>query len=461
MAVPVQTWGSMGTMVKEQREFGAFTSDYLEKNEVYDLFGQLLKQLLVEQPENPIAFLKEQLGADPPLTVCVIGPPGIERRLYCKRLAEDFKVSHIHVGQLLRGNRDVSEQVAAGSLIDDDLVIATVREAVKKTKGKGYILDGFPRTMVQAKALAQKDMGFSLDNVLLLNAREQAIKDGFAAKLALGKPPTDKEDTINKRLQQYSRHVLGIADMLKNVIRPIQVSASDEQAVTYVTIKRNIHLRPYSNATQRPHRVCIVGACGSGRTTQATFVAKQFGLVHVDVATLVRKLQQERKQIIEDLPLEYISDEDLCMLVGRRLTETDCVRKGWVLDGFPRTPAQAEFLRQAHLWPTRLVALQCTLEIIVGRTATRRIDPETCTAYYLAPSSVAIRQRLKKTEHDGAEAVAQRFKMYTKTIDNALQTFASISLRIQGSEPVDAVSQTIMAFVDAPLPSELAQKRGD
>merc|ERR1712039_24862 len=104
MSAPVQTWGSLGSMVAEQREFGVDTAKYLEANEVYDYFGELLRQIIVHQPEDPIKFLQEFIkGQQPlPLTVAVIGPPGIKRSdNYCKKIAESFGIENIHVGSLL------------------------------------------------------------------------------------------------------------------------------------------------------------------------------------------------------------------------------------------------------------------------------------------------------------------------------------------------------------------------
>jgi len=115
MAVPIQTWGSLGTMITEQREFGAKTSNYLEANEVHDMMAELLRLVIKEQPANPIKFLQEQLKAKQPLSVCVIGPPGIGRTGYCQKLATDFKIKHIHVGKMLRADTVLKEKLKTGS----------------------------------------------------------------------------------------------------------------------------------------------------------------------------------------------------------------------------------------------------------------------------------------------------------------------------------------------------------
>jgi adenylate kinase len=459
MAVEVQTWGTLGTMVAEQKHAGAMTQDYLEANEVYDLFGHLLRQVIVQQPANPIKFLQEQLKAKPPLTVCVIGPPGINRSKYCAQIANDYlsPAAHIHVGKLLSQRKELKDIIQSGSLVDDQIVIETVQAELKKHRNSGWVLDGFPRTKVQAQTLANKDMGFGLDKILLLNTGEQQIRERYAMKMA-AYAGGDKDDLINTRLQQYQRHIISIVELFKNVIRQVEVSAGDDdQNIVYTTIKNCLHVRPYANAPLRPPRICLVGPCGSGRTTQCKVVAKQYGLVHVDLAPLIRAYQKANGMRVEDIPPEFMSDEEICAVVGKRLNQTDCLRKGWVLDGFPKTAAQAEFLRQSHLWPTRLIQIKIDEVDVANRLANRRVDPITCMAYYRNPNSVAVRQRLVQAEFDEPASVKARVKSYNDNIDRVLQTLPMVASSVNGNTDISELSRNIFARLDQALPTELAQ----
>jgi len=458
MAVPVQTWGTLGSMVAEQKDFGSKTAEYLEAHEVYDLFGHLLRQVIVHQPNNPIKFLQEQLKKKPKLTVCVIGPPGINRSVYCQMIAKKFKVKHLKVGEMLAAKKELVPIIQSGALADDDIVVQCVKAATHKAESTGWVLDGFPRTKTQAQALSQKELGFSLDKVLLLHTGEKVIRQRFAAKVATkGVPSAEKEELINARLQQYQRHVISIAELFKNVLRQIEVGVGDDEQVIMETITSNLHYRGYSNAAMRPHRICIVGACASGRTTQSRTLAKHYGLVHVDVAALLRKKQKALGQPGTEIPPEYVSDEDLCSLVGARLNETDCLRKGWILDGFPKTQNQAEYLRQAHLWPSRVVQLKVTDEDVSTRAASRHLDPVTGAAYYNPPNNVAIRQRLVKAPHDEPDAVAERYRMHQDNVQDVLQAFPAVSFSVQGNADASTATKHVQQKVDEKLRIEEAQ----
>ncbi|CAJ1343317.1 unnamed protein product [Effrenium voratum] len=202
MTTPVQTWGGLGNLVPEQKEFGAETSAYLESYEVYDLFAHLLQQVLVERPENPIKFFQECLKEQSKPCVCVMGPPGVNRSKYCQQLAVDFKLKHVHVGKLLRTRKELKAVIEAGELVADDVVVELVKEELRKAKHTGWVLDGFPRTKVQAQSLAaaSKELGTSLDSVLMLHSSEDVARRNFAAKVA--ETQSDKDDMIEMRLQQ-------------------------------------------------------------------------------------------------------------------------------------------------------------------------------------------------------------------------------------------------------------------
>mmetsp|Transcript_9825 Transcript_9825/g.15606 ORF Transcript_9825/g.15606 Transcript_9825/m.15606 type:complete len:470 (-) Transcript_9825:193-1602(-) len=461
METPVQTWGALGGMVSEQNDFGAKTAQYMENNEVYDLFSQLLKQVLVERPENPLKFLQDQLMVPPKFCVCVMGPPGINRSKYCQQIATDYQVKHIHVGKLLRAKKELKENLEAGDLVADNIVIDLVKAELLRNKGSGWVLDGFPRTKVQARALAAagKELACSVDSLLLLHAPEDVIRERYAAKVAAaGFKMEDKQYLIDTRLQQYHRHVLGLAEIYQNTIRTIEVSGGDDdQNVTYSSIKTCLHHRAYSNAPLRMHRICILGPCGSGRSTQSEFIAKNFGVVHVDVADLLRKHQEASGQVCEEVPPEFLGDEEICSLVGARLRQTDCVRKGWVLDGFPKTKAQAQFLRQAHHWPSRVIRLQTTVEQVGQRINLRRLDPVTGISYYQSPDSVVIRQRLVTRDYDSAEKVKERFHLYVGHVERAMECWPSVSSSIQGDGDPEDVAKGISDKITMPTPIELAQ----
>merc|ERR1719161_192853 len=221
----------------------------------------------------------------------------------------------------------------------------------------------------------------------------------------------------------------------------------------YDSIKKMIALRTFSNAPLRPPRLVIVGPCGSGRSTQCQMLAKHYGCVHVDIAALVKDLQEKKKSNVAEVPPEFVSDEELCSVVGKRLNEIDCVRKGWVLDGFPKTSNQAEFMRKAHLFPSRVMHLTVDEDVVVQRMSSRRIDPVTGIAYYGPPPTVSIRQRVIQ-----AEAVRDRYQKYQENVGEIMRIFAGVQPNpIKADQTIFKVQEVLQEFIDRPLPKEVAQ----
>jgi adenylate kinase len=98
----------------------------------------------------------------PRLNLVVLGKQGAGKGTQCKRLAEAYAIPHVSTGDILRAavkagsplGREVAEIMDAGALVSDDLVIRLVDERFQEPDAqRGALLDGFPRTILQAEAL--------------------------------------------------------------------------------------------------------------------------------------------------------------------------------------------------------------------------------------------------------------------------------------------------------------------
>jgi len=121
----------------------------------------------------------------PGVRLVILGRQGAGKGTQCVRLARHYVVPHISTGDMLRAavkegtdfGRKAQEYMSRGDLLPDDIIIGVVGERLAKgdTRTRGYILDGFPRTVGQAEALAELTVEEPLDVAIDLEVPEDIV----------------------------------------------------------------------------------------------------------------------------------------------------------------------------------------------------------------------------------------------------------------------------------------------
>ena len=127
------------------------------------------------------------------LNLVLLGPPGAGKGTQAARLRDDLDLPYLSTGDLLRRHRakgtelglQAASYMAEGRLVPDELVISMLMDAVENGPPHGFLLDGFPRTVVQADALeaALTEAGTALRAVLLIDAPDEVIIERISGRL--------------------------------------------------------------------------------------------------------------------------------------------------------------------------------------------------------------------------------------------------------------------------------------
>lgn len=209
-------------------------------------------------------------------------------------------------------------------------------------------------------------------------------------------------------------------------------------------------------------RLVLLGPPGVGKGTQASSIIKKYDVPHISTGDIFREnikneteLGRKAKSYMDKGHL--VPDELVIELVVDRLSQEDC-EKGFLLDGFPRTIAQAdaldENLSKAGLELDNVINLTADKQVLIDRVVGRRIC-KTCGSTYhvdFNPPKVAgvcdvDQGELYQREDDTEETVATRIEVYSEETQPLIKYYEDKNLlvNVDGMRPIEEIFQTIVS----------------
>ena len=210
--------------------------------------------------------------------------------------------------------------------------------------------------------------------------------------------------------------------------------------------------------------VVLFGPPGAGKGTQARWIGRRLGVPHISTGDMIRlqmaagtSLGRDARAIVEQGSL--IPDEWVNQIVEERLKEPDC-RRGFVLDGYPRTRGQAQALEQMlSTNGTRMVVFNITVEYneIIRRTTGRRVCPRCGTIYNIywqPPREANLCDRdqtpLEIRLDDREEVIRERLLAYERLTRPVIDYFREKGqpiYEVDGALPVERISAQLVSIL--------------
>ena len=217
-------------------------------------------------------------------------------------------------------------------------------------------------------------------------------------------------------------------------------------------------------------RIILLGGPGAGKGTQAGFIKAHFNIPQISTGDMLRahvkqgtELGLAAKKIMDEGGL--VSDDIIIGMVKERIAEPDCAN-GFLFDGFPRTLAQADALKDAGVFIDAVVEIDVPDEEIIKRMSGRRVHLASGRTYHVVFNPPKVEgvddetgEPLIQRDDDREETVKARLKVYHDQTEPLIGYYSSwaerggegapLYVKIHGIGPVDEIRGRIIAGLES------------
>ncbi len=206
----------------------------------------------------------------------------------------------------------------------------------------------------------------------------------------------------------------------------------------------------------------FLGAPGAGKGTQAEIICQKFGIPQISTGNIIRaalkngtEMGLKAKAFTEAGKL--VPDDVVIGIIKERLLEEDC-KKGFILDGFPRTIPQAEALGEMGVEIDKVIDIEVSDESVVARMSGRRVCKACSASYHIVnkPSKVegvcdACGGETAIRSDDSPETVMDRLKVYHEQTEPLKDYYEKLGklFMVEGSAEIEEITAAILKAMEA------------
>lgn len=463
---------------------------YAEKYQIFELYQSLLKTLVINMPADPLShlidFLKKDVDAS---SIIIIGPPSSGKKSLSKLLSKSTGAILLDQDNLVE-SAPISLQKELGKDLNKNLMnpeqwckVIKARIMEHDCVKRGWILSDFPNTKEQAISILSN--GIIPKHTVVLQAPDSVLIERAAGKRVdektgeiyhttfdwpndntiqqrLKTPENNTEQDLINRLVVFHRHIEGVQSCLNATLKKINVDQPKgdvfNQILDYVS-------RPARSHAPITPRIILIGPYGSGRRTQANALAKKYGIVNVSMSMLLKEAVAHESLLGVAIKPHLkkkskIPDSLILQVLKEKLGSLECVTKGWVLHGFPKTREQAEALDAALFSPNKVFFMDIPNDSIMERTTLRYLDPITGERYHMLfnpPPTQEVQERLKQKPTDAEENIKAKITEYYTTVRYLNDYYEAVGLHVNADQDPNTVFESIESGVVNPVPLKLEE----
>ena len=206
----------------------------------------------------------------------------------------------------------------------------------------------------------------------------------------------------------------------------------------------------------------LLGAPGAGKGTQAELLVKKLSIPAISTGNMLREaiangteLGKKAKQFMDEGAL--VPDELILGIIGDRVAQSDCA-KGFILDGVPRTLAQAEALEAKGIRIDHVVSIEVDDSVIEGRMTGRRVCAKCGASYHVVANPPKVEgvcdscgSELVIRKDDKPETVRKRLEVYHATTEVLKDFYGKLGRLcvVNGDQSIEGANEEILKAIGA------------
>jgi len=363
------------------------------------------------------------------LNIALFGPPGAGKGTQSKKLLEKYNLTYISTGDMLRS--EIAEEselglkaksiIAAGGLVNDELVVAIIEKKIKTNENsRGILFDGFPRTVVQAYILdgLLLKLNTSLDMMISLDVPNKELIERLVLRAKSSNRPDDTLDVIKVRLQEYENKTKPVANYYQDQNKYHKINGVGSLDDIFDNIVNHVE----KNKSKEYTNIVLLGKPGVGKGTQGQLLAKKHNLVYISTGKLLRREVANNTEIGKIVkPFmdkgEIVPDEIPIKLIADQIKENPDAN-GFIFKGFPRTVIQAYILdgllQRVNMKVSNMIELKLNTLNAIKRLSKRGQNKDTARPYDISTELIVNRLEQYSEKTEPVVAYYQKQNKYSK-----------------------------------------------
>ncbi|KAF5270365.1 hypothetical protein FQR65_LT05553 [Abscondita terminalis] len=414
---------------------------YLEKHKIKELFQELGRELVIQQPVDHVLFLKQILAHAVKSVnvsrVIMLSSPKVNTYEVAVQISYYTK-------QTVISDETVMNYFKSGkrSDIKPRRLAQILDKIVRSEQVKGWILVNCIKNVEEANAILRA--GILPTHVIhLIPPYNPPLNELLYCQVQVGWP-------------EYRRTIMAIRDAFKFCLIEVFLGQKNifqtvEECYEHIKVKKGL------GGPKQP-RILLIGPRGCGRKTQARFLEENLNLIHVDFEYLLCQAWLSQSELGDQL---RSCKDDVCFqsnllmkVIEQRVLKNDCLEHGWVMTGFPFTVTDFRYLDCMDTPPNRVIFIDCNLSVCKDRLLHRKVNVYTGSATDLLDHHDFFMNKILATHpKDGSSIVEAELEYYCENYGILRSYCGETAVVVNGDQPQRWVYECICAVIVRAAPS--------